>query len=587
MNPTILIIDDEPHVAAAIQRLLRPGGYEIRVAHDGPTGLQLLADNDVAVLICDQRMPGMTGAHVLAESARVRPDAYRITLTGHADVQALQASVNEGHAQRLLFKPWQDDQVREAVQEGVRLHQLARENQQLLEITQQQAAELEEWNQRLAGEVEQRTRELEHQNRELLRLQRHMTESLHDVVNVLAAMIETSVPNAALHSKRIARLALLLGERLDLEAKVLRDVEFAARLHEIGWLGRRSPTPALATPAPRHRQASLERRRAAAGCAIVSHIRGFEQVAHTLQCLCERYDGSGVPAGLRGEDIPLAARIIAIADAYDTAAYAEVHAARVSDQAGRRALLSDHGQAFDPSLVELFLAALDAAGRANAGGQEAELSPGQLRAGMTLSRDLRNVHDLLVLRAGTCLTDKHVARIRAMSAADPMLSGVFVQCQPDGTDNDPPQAATPAKTAGAAVQPSGPAPRVLIVDDDDLVRRALMRELRAAGCEVACAQDGHEAQNILEDQRFDMLVVDVAMPLVNGTALVAHVQQCWPDQPCVVVTGHATREQIARLAQATNVLGVLAKPWDSDRLIGLVRAGIAKAQRHGHEDAAG
>ncbi|MGD8452565.1 MAG: response regulator [Phycisphaerae bacterium] len=581
MNPAILIIDDEPHITAAIQRLLRPQEYELFVAHDGPSGLSILAEKDVAVVVCDQRMPGMTGAEVLAQAAQRRPDTYRITLTGYTDVQSLQASVNEGHVQRLLLKPWDDEQLREAVQEGVRQYELLRENRRLLELTQKQAAELAEWNERLTGEVEQRTQELALRNRELLQAQHRVAESLHDVVGVLSSLIEASVPNVALHSKRVTHLARMLGERLELDPDVLRDIEYTARLHEIGGIVRHAPAHGYGRPVPHSQRADTDRRRAEAGCAIVSRVRGFEQVAHAVQCQCEHYDGTGVPQGLRAEDIPLAARIVTIANAYDAAAHADGPAARVSDEAGRRALINGMSRVYDPLLVREFLEGLDALGSANTDDQEVELPPEQVRPGMVLSRDLRNVHGVLVLRRATRLTEEQVGHIRDMSAADPLLSGVFVRCETEAAAEHP---SRPAKLPPATPPPPPPrqsamSARILVVDDDDLVRRALARELRSMGWQVTYARDGREAQDILEDNEFDMLIVDVAMPVMTGPALVAHVQQCWPDQPCLVLTGHATREQLERLTQATNVIGILAKPWDHDRLVKLIREGIAQSKR--------
>ncbi len=259
MNTTVLIVDDEPHVSAAIRRLLRPDGYEILAAGDGSAALRILAKQDVAVVICDQRMPGMSGAKVMAESAKRSPDTYRIAVTDYDDLAAVRESINEGRVQHLLLKPWNDEHLREAVREGARRFQLVRENQRLLELTQRQKAQLECSDQELAGKVRLRTVELQVQNQELTRLERWVSESLHDVVGVLSALIEASEPNLALHAKRVAQLASSLGEQLGLDEQTLRDLGFAALLHEIGRAGSEAKARAASKSAAGARRLSRSR----------------------------------------------------------------------------------------------------------------------------------------------------------------------------------------------------------------------------------------------------------------------------------------------------------------------------------------
>jgi len=568
MKPIVLIVDDDANVAAAIRRLLHPEGYDVRVADSGAAALAVLNEADPAVIIADQRMPGMTGDQVLTEALRHRPDAYRISVTGYADLKAVQATINQGHVHHLLFKPWDDEHLLQVVREGVRRFELIRENRRLVEVTRQQKAELEQQNRTLAEQVQQRTAELQAQNRDLWHLRQRMAESLADMVNVLSALIEAGEPNVALHCKRVAELARRLGQQLHLDEVALRDLEFAARLHEIGQAGRRNRQITPCGRTTQARREELERRYTELGFTILSRVRGFETVALAVRHQRERFDGQGVPDGLRGEDIPLLARILAISDAYDQALYAHGHQARLSLELGRRVLAEGSGKAFDPALVQVLLTMLHSSTRNVTQANEIELPPNQVAVGMVLSRDLRNMHGVLVLRAGTHLTAEHLQHIRALSAADPLIGGVFVHCQPE-------QPAA-ASAATPPTVPTGTAPkrRILVVDDDELVRKALVRELRRAGWEITCAPDGRLAQNILEDNAFDVLLIDVAMPVMTGVALVAHVQQCWPDLPCVILTGHATREQLERLRQTPNVTAVLGKPWDSQRLLDALESAV-------------
>ena len=238
MNHAVLIVDDEEHVLRSIKRLLRRDGYEIQTASGGAAALDILAKEDIAVIICDQRMPGMSGGDVLAEVYRLRPDTVRITLTGYTDLAAAQASINEGHVNHFLMKPWDDEHLRTVVRDGVRAYALILDNRRLEELTRQQKEELEAWNHRLEEQVEQRTEQLSTQNERLQRLQRELEQSLRDTLHIMVAMCEASNPNIGIHSKRVAEHALTLGTQLNLTGDDLRDVEFAAHLHDIGKISK-------------------------------------------------------------------------------------------------------------------------------------------------------------------------------------------------------------------------------------------------------------------------------------------------------------------------------------------------------------
>ena len=575
MNHHVLVVDDEPNVLRAVERLLRRDGYNVHTVENGPAALAILADVDVAVLVCDQRMPEMSGAEVLAQARQVRPETIRIALTGHTDLATALTSINEGRVSHLLLKPWDDEHLRTVVREAANSFTLRRENQRLLELTQQQKAELEEWNQKLERQVTERTAELDARNAELHALHDSQEQALRDTVMLLARLLEANSPNAGLHAKRVAELAVRVGEDLGLDAGSLRDLEFAARLHDIGKAARRHQSETRGSRSASQRAAAHGY--AETGYRILSRVSGFEQVAFAVRHQGEHYDGSGHPSQLKAGSIPLSARILAMVNVYDEAVYGSNRTARYSSERGRQALRADRGRQLDPQLVKRFL---DHVTRRNttADDTETELSPRDVVAGMVLSRDLRNTEGLLVLRAKTTLTGEHIERIRRISDADPLMDGIFVRCLDDGPPAKAESEAPPAE-ASARVVKRAPAPtqrRALVVDDDPLVRSALTRELRRAGWETRTAEDGRSAQNLLEDETFDVLLVDVAMPYMTGDALVAHVQTCWPGQPCIILTGHATRNQISRLVEAPNVVEILAKPWEHERLLAALETALAR-----------
>lgn len=116
----LLIVDDEPNILAALRRLLRREGYQIFTAGSGAEGLEVLAREAVQVIICDHRMPGMSGTEFLSSVKSMYPHTVRIALSGYADVTALTHAVNRGAVYRFLSKPWDDEQLKSELRSAFR-----------------------------------------------------------------------------------------------------------------------------------------------------------------------------------------------------------------------------------------------------------------------------------------------------------------------------------------------------------------------------------------------------------------------------------------------------------------------------------
>lgn len=115
MSDAVLIVDDDEQVLESLKRLLHWDGYDIHLAPSGPEALDILNTHEIAAIVCDQRMPGMTGAEVLAEAHRLHPETVRITLTGYSDLGAAESTINTGHVSQFLLKPRDDDHLRSVV----------------------------------------------------------------------------------------------------------------------------------------------------------------------------------------------------------------------------------------------------------------------------------------------------------------------------------------------------------------------------------------------------------------------------------------------------------------------------------------
>ncbi|MEJ2346038.1 MAG: EAL domain-containing protein [Gammaproteobacteria bacterium] len=114
-KPVLLVVDDEQNIRRALSRCLRADGYRIVTAGSAAEGFELLATNDVAVVLSDQRMPGMTGTEFLARVRQIYPGIVRMVLSGYTDITTVTEAVNRGHIYKFLTKPWDDDELRSEV----------------------------------------------------------------------------------------------------------------------------------------------------------------------------------------------------------------------------------------------------------------------------------------------------------------------------------------------------------------------------------------------------------------------------------------------------------------------------------------
>ena len=137
----ILIVDDEPANLRTLARLFRED-YEVLTAASGDEALALLGQHDVALLITDQRMPGMTGIELLKKTVPLRPRMVRIILTGYTDVDALVEAINCGQVYRYVAKPWNNDELRMNVKRALEHFE-----------SNKRSAELDFTNQRLVARI--------------------------------------------------------------------------------------------------------------------------------------------------------------------------------------------------------------------------------------------------------------------------------------------------------------------------------------------------------------------------------------------------------------------------------------------------
>ncbi|MGH8435472.1 MAG: response regulator [Pseudomonas sp.] len=145
----IQLVDDEPHILAALQRALRPHHWDVQVFTNAQDALDALCEHDYAVIISDYRMPQFDGITYLQFARQRQPNALRMLLSGHGDRQSMMQAINQAEIYRFISKPWEDYEIEAALRAAIDLYLLRDENQRLLLQVRQQQSDLDRQQQEL------------------------------------------------------------------------------------------------------------------------------------------------------------------------------------------------------------------------------------------------------------------------------------------------------------------------------------------------------------------------------------------------------------------------------------------------------
>jgi putative nucleotidyltransferase with HDIG domain len=424
----ILFVDDEDNILRSLRRLFMDEEVEVFTASSGAKGLEILArEAGVGVIVSDQRMPEMTGVDFLEKSKTVSPQSIRILLTGYADVNAAIDAINRGGTFRYLNKPWNDDELVQAVKGALQMYRLLAENKRLAAIVKQQNAELKKWNTELETMVQKQTIELRKSYSSLRAINSKLRANFKNTIVAFSGLIELRDRRMRTHSRNVAEVAVNVAKQLNMEGEQREAVMVAALLHDIGKIG--IPDLMLARDAEEMNFAEREEylQHPVRGQAAIDRIEELREVGLIIRSHHENYDGSGFPDGLKKADIPLGARIITLVDYIDK----KIRKANWATgfELMRKEVDIQKGTLFDPKLIPVVFEQAEPFYkkiRPKTDHIEIELLPGDLQEGMEASRDVFSGTGILLLTKGTVLAKPSIALLKRYYELDPAKQGVFV-----------------------------------------------------------------------------------------------------------------------------------------------------------------
>ncbi len=415
---TVLFVDDEPQILSSLRRLARRLGYQPIVANGGAEALALLEESPVDVIVSDMRMPKMTGAEFLQQAAERWPETIRILLTGYSDIESAVSAVNDGKIFRYLNKPWEDDAIKQVLDQAMEIAHLTREKLRLQALTEAQNAELAALNENLEARVQERTEQVKKAAALLATANRELKEGYVNTVQVFASLIQSGDGRGNQGTRQIAERSRAVAKILGIDEKGQEEIHLAGLLCDLGklTLPDRLRNQPLMSMSPEDAELFREHPRITEN--VLLPLPPMEPIAKIVRSHCERLNGEGFPDNLSGEEIPMPARILCVVKDFDAATRGLLLAEELTAAEALKYLTDYAGSRYDGSVIKALKKVL----RINEERQtlsEQRYSSAGLRSGMVVTRDLFNEHGVLILPEGMVLKAPVIEKLKRIEAEMP------------------------------------------------------------------------------------------------------------------------------------------------------------------------
>jgi diguanylate cyclase (GGDEF)-like protein/putative nucleotidyltransferase with HDIG domain len=330
----ILVVDDEPSILEVLTGMLGNAGYAVDAENTAQGAFRRLEQNIGVydVVVTDLQLPDVDGLQVLDRVRTVDPLAITIVLTGNASKDTAVASLRHG-AFEFIEKPLRKDELLMVVER-------AREHRRL-------RVENDRYRMRLEDMVRQKSAELSD-------AMERIKQSNEFTLQALAGLLDAREQATGKHCLRVRDLTIAVGKRMDMAENELTVIGQGALLHDIGKIA--VPDAILLKPGTlTEAEWKIMRTHPEVGYNILRISPYMQEVAELVYAHQEKYDGTGYPRGLKGEAIPVGARLFAVIDAYDAMRSHRPYRRAMTSVRAKAELSRGSGTQFDPEVVAAFL----------------------------------------------------------------------------------------------------------------------------------------------------------------------------------------------------------------------------------------
>jgi putative nucleotidyltransferase with HDIG domain len=333
----ILVVDDEEAIREIVSSMLTSAHYKCKQARSGIEALALLdSGEEFELMLSDLMMAELDGIGLLERSKERFPDMPVVMVTAVHDISVALGALRNG-AYDYVLKPFEREQLLATVRRALENRRLKLENR--------------EYQMKLEALVEARTEQLQKAMNSLERSYDITLEALGDALDLKDAETEG-------HSKRVTAFTIAVARQMGISTDQIRIIARGAFLHDIGKMA--IPDAILRKPGALNADETLiMREHCYRGYQMLKKIPFLAEAADIVYSHQEKYDGTGYPRGLKGEQIPLGARIFAVADTLDAITSDRPYRPAQSLTAARKEIEAWSGRQFDPEVVGQFLAMPD------------------------------------------------------------------------------------------------------------------------------------------------------------------------------------------------------------------------------------
>lgn len=347
----VLVIDEDESCCTLVKTALTVRGFGTSVAMTGRLGLQLYEQDPPGLVFIEMGLRDLDIRYLVREM-RNKDEAIGVILTGYHDrVDLVHEALNLG-ATDYLYKPLRSEEVYFKTKQAFEIRKFVINNSRALKGIEERNIALQKQNLLLARRIEESTKNLTH-------LYEDLKETYMRTIKTLAHAIDARDHYTFSHSDNVTRYAEAICREMNVDHTYCNDIKDACQLHDLGKIGVHDSIlskPSALTEA----ELGEIKLHAEKGAQILEPLRFLDRVIDIVKHHHERWDGKGYPDGLKGEDIPLGSRIMAVADSYDAMVSARPYRkVGLTKKEAIDEVTRNSGTQFDPKVVEAFLKVVD------------------------------------------------------------------------------------------------------------------------------------------------------------------------------------------------------------------------------------